>query len=95
MTITGILIGLIAFAVIGIFHPLIIYGEYHFGTKIWPAFLLTGLLLCAASLFAGNVILGAALGIIAFCCFWSIKELFQQQKRVEKGWFPKKPKKPR
>jgi hypothetical protein len=94
MTISGILIGLIAFAVIGIFHPLIIYGEYHFGTKIWPIFLFAGLLLCASSLFVKNTIAGAALGITAFCCFWSIKELFQQRKRVERGWFPKKPREP-
>ncbi|MDR1863690.1 MAG: DUF4491 family protein [Treponema sp.] len=90
MELTGILIGLIAFAVIGIFHPLIIYGEYHFGTKIWPLFLFAGLSLCVVSLFVDNIIAGAALGIIAFCCFWSIKELFQQRKRVERGWFPKK-----
>jgi hypothetical protein len=92
MTITGILIGFIAFAAIGLFHPLIIYGEYHFGTKLWPVFLVIGILLCVASLFVSNVILGSALGITAFCCFWSIKELFQQQKRVERGWFPKKQK---
>ncbi|MDR1956179.1 MAG: DUF4491 family protein [Treponema sp.] len=73
MEISGILIGLIAFGVIGIFHPLIIYGEYHFGTKIWPAFLVAGLLLCVASLFVNNIIASSALGIIAFCCFWSIK----------------------
>jgi hypothetical protein len=29
-------------------------------------------------------------GLIAFCSFWSIKELFQQKKRVERGWFPRK-----
>ena len=25
--------------------------------------------------------------------FWSIGELFEQRKRVEKGWFPKRPEK--
>lgn len=29
--------------------------------------------------------------ITGFSCFWSIKELFEQEKRVEKGWFPKNP----
>ncbi|MBQ5864199.1 MAG: DUF4491 family protein, partial [Bacteroidales bacterium] len=24
--------------------------------------------------------------------FWSILEVFEQKKRVEKGWFPKNPK---
>jgi hypothetical protein len=90
MTITGIFIGLIVFVVIGVFHPLIIYSEYHFGKRIWPVFLFSGILLCIISLFISNIIFNATLGITAFCCFWSIKELFQQQKRVEWGWFPKK-----
>ena len=29
------------------------------------------------------------LGILAFSCFWSIRELFEQEQRVKKGWFPK------
>ena len=32
------------------------------------------------------------LGVIAFSSFWSIKEVFDQRKRVEKGWFPENPK---
>jgi hypothetical protein len=93
MSIDGILIGVITFLVIGIFHPLVVYGEYHFGTKLWPVFLCTGILLCVVSLFAENAVLRAALGITAFSCFWSIHELFNQAKRVERGWFPKKPNK--
>ncbi|WP_423893355.1 DUF4491 family protein, partial [Filifactor alocis] len=30
---------------------------------------------------------------LGFCLFWSIKELFEQEKRVQKGWYPKNPKK--
>ena len=26
-------------------------------------------------------------------CIWSIKELFEQEERVKKGWFPENPKK--
>ncbi|WP_428046148.1 DUF4491 family protein [Candidatus Avelusimicrobium fimicolum] len=26
-----------------------------------------------------------------FCAQWSIKELFEQEKRVQKGWFVKNP----
>jgi hypothetical protein len=91
MSISGILIGAVAFFTIGVFHPLIIHGEYHFGTKLWPIFLFVGLILCALSLFVENTVLSSALGIIAFSCFWSILELFKQKKRVEHGWFPKKP----
>jgi hypothetical protein len=90
MSINGIVIGALAFLVIGVFHPIVIHGEYHFGTKLWPVFLGAGILLCALSLFVENIIFNAALGITAFSCFWSILELFNQKKRVECGWFPKK-----
>ena len=97
VSINGIIIGAIAFLVIGIFHPIVIYGEYHFGTKVWPVFLGAGILLCAVSLFVENIVFNAALGITAFCCFWSIFELFDNRsgrkkglnKRDEKGEFPK------
>ena len=36
--------------------------------------------------------LAVILGVIAFSSFWSILELFQQEKRVQRGWFPKNPK---
>ena len=32
---TGIAIGLSTFLVIGLFHPLVIKGEYYFGTRCW------------------------------------------------------------
>jgi hypothetical protein len=32
-------------------------------------------------------------GVAAFSSFWAIKELFEQRKRVSKGWFPKRIKK--
>jgi branched-subunit amino acid transport protein len=87
----GIVIGFFSFIAIGLFHPLVIYGEYHFGVKIWPLFLIAGIILCIVSLFTKNILLSTLLGVTAFCSFWSIKELFHQQKRVERGWFPKKP----
>ena len=39
----AIVIGAVCFAVIGIFHPLVIKAEYYFGAKIWPLFLAAGL----------------------------------------------------
>ena len=51
--------------------------------------LAVGLLLAAASLTVSNLYAGALLGIVAFSCFWSIRELFEQEQRVKKGWFPK------
>ena len=87
----GIVIGLVCFLVIGLFHPLVIKGEYYFGVKIWWAFLLAGLAATVLSLFIADVVLSAVLGVIGFSCFWSIREVFHQRKRVEKGWFPAGP----
>ena len=87
---SGIIIGLIAFLIIGLFHPLVIKGEYYFGVKCWRVFLLLGISGIVAAVLLQNVIVSASCGIFAFSSFWSIGELFQQKKRVEKGWFPKK-----
>ena len=87
---TGVIIGLITFLIIGLFHPLVIKGEYYFGVKYWWVFLLMGISGIVASLLLCNVIVSTSCGVFAFSSFWSIGELFQQRKRVEKGWFPKR-----
>ena len=40
----------------------------------------------------GDVLIAALAGVFAFSSFWTIKELFEQQERVRKGWFPANPK---
>ncbi|MDR2683795.1 MAG: DUF4491 family protein, partial [Prevotellaceae bacterium] len=40
---SGLIIGICTFLIIGIFHPIVIKGEYHFSTKIWWIFLLAGI----------------------------------------------------
>jgi hypothetical protein len=87
---TGILIGLITFIIIGIFHPLVIKGEYYFGVKCWWAFLLMGIAGIVGALLIHNLILSTSCGVFAFSSFWGIGELFEQKKRVAKGWFPKR-----
>jgi len=89
---TGIIIGLMTFLIIGLFHPLVIKGEYYFGVKCWWVFLLLGIGGIIAALLFHHVILSTFCGVFAFSSFWSIGELFQQKKRVEKGWFPKRKK---
>lgn len=88
----GIIIGLATFLIIGLFHPLVIKGEYYFGKKINLAFLLTGIVTLISALFTDSIIASALLGVIAFSSFWSIKEVNEQEERVKKGWFPKNPK---
>ena len=90
---SGIIIGVATFLIIGLFHPLVIKAEYHIGVKSWCFFLLLGILSAIASLLVANLIISILLGVVAFSSFWSIGEVFQQRKRVEKGWFPANPKK--
>ena len=89
----GILIGFVTFLVIGLFHPLVIKAEYYLGVKSWWLFLLLAIAASAASLLVSSLVLSIILGVVAFSSIWSIGEVFQQKKRVEKGWFPKNPKK--
>ena len=88
----GLAIGVATFLVIGLFHPIVIKAEYYFGTKCWWIFLILGLVFIALSLLVKDILLSTIMGVIAFSCFWSILEIFEQTKRVEKGWFPANPK---
>lgn len=89
---TGIAIGLATFLIIGLFHPLVIKGEYYFGVKCWWVFLLMGIVTIIASIWVEELLLSTLLAVWGASSFWSIGELFEQKKRVEKGWFPKNPK---
>lgn len=89
----GLAIGLCTFLIIGLFHPVVIKSEYHFGTRCWWVFLLLGIAGCVASVLIGDTIASTLCGVVAFSSFWSIGELFQQRERVRKGWFPKRPSK--
>ena len=92
MNYTGAIIGISAFLVIGLFHPIVIKTEYYFGKKVWPIFLVSGILLIVTSLIIDNIILSSISGITGFSCLWSIHELIEQENRVKKGWFPNNPK---
>ena len=87
---SGIIIGFSAFFIIGLLHPVVIKGEYYFGTKIWPLFLIGGLMCIGLSILLHNIIISSIMGVLGFSLIWSIHELFEQKRRVEKGWFPKK-----
>lgn len=90
---SGITVGLATFLIIGVFHPIVIKAEYHFGKRCWWAFALAGVAFAVLSLFISNMVLATITGVTAFSCFWSIHELFEQENRVKKGWFPANPKK--
>lgn len=93
MHFTGLIIGVATFVIIGLFHPLVIKGEYYFGVKIWWVFALMGIVAIALSVAVSNVLWSTLLAVWGASSLWSIGELFEQRKRVEKGWFPKREKK--
>ncbi len=88
----GLFIGICTFLIIGLFHPIVVKAEYYWSTKCWWIFLILGIAGVVASLSIENVILSSLLGVFAFSSFWTIKEVFEQEKRVRTGWFPKNPK---
>ena len=88
----GLTIGIATFLIIGLFHPIVIKAEYYLGTKCWFIFLILGFVFIALSVMFKEILLSTIMGVIAFSCFWSILEIFEQTKRVEKGWFPANPK---
>ncbi|MDR1414854.1 MAG: DUF4491 family protein [Odoribacteraceae bacterium] len=86
---TGLLIGIFTFVIIGAFHPIVIKAEYYFGVRCWWCFLVAG---AAGALCIANVLWSSVVGVFAFSSFWAIKELFDQRERVRKGWFPRREK---
>ena len=88
----GVVIGMVTFLIIGLFHPLVIKAEYYIGVKSWWLFLFLGIVAGILSLLLESLVGSIILGVVAFSSFWSIGEVFQQKKRVEKGWFPANPK---
>jgi branched-subunit amino acid transport protein len=79
---TGIAIGLCTFLIIGIFHPLVIKGEYYFGVKIWRVFLIAGLLCEFFAWYVDSLFWSIILGVTGFSALWGIGEIFQQQAKA-------------
>lgn len=92
---TGLAIGVATFLIIGLFHPLVIKGEYHFGVGCWWVFLVMGLMSIVGSVMVHDIFFSTLLAVWGASSLWSIGELFHQRKRVERGWFPANPKRQR
>jgi len=88
----GLLIGLSTFIIIGVFHPVVIKAEYYLGKRCWPVFLAGGLLCVIGALLIPLFWASALVSVLGFTLLWSIRELFEQEERVKKGWFPENPK---
>lgn len=87
----GLLIGMLSFLIIGLFHPLVIKCEYYYGTRSRWWFLIAGILGVVVSLLVRDIFWSTLLGVLSFTCFWSIKEIKEQEERVHRGWFPRNP----
>ena len=92
MNFTGITIAIMTFITIGAWHPIVIKTEYDWGTLPWIIYLLIGIICCMSALFVSDIYLSSFLGVFGASSLWGIGELFAQKRRVEKGWFPKNPK---
>mgnify|MGYP003557955832 FL=1 len=92
LNVSGIIIGISTFLIIGLFHPIVIKAEYYYGTKCWWVFLIVGIIGIILSIITSNILISSCLGVFAFSSLWTIKEVFDQKKRVKKGWFPMNPK---
>lgn len=88
----GLAVGLATFLIIGLFHPVVVKAEYYWGTGCWWIFLVLGIAGVAVSMLVESLFFSAILGVFAFSSFWTIKEIFEQEERVKKGWFPRNPK---
>ena len=88
----GLIVGAATFVIIGVFHPIVVKAYYYFGLKSRWCFLVGGILLAIAALLVRNVIVSILLGVLALSMFWRIREIKEQKRRVEKGWFPDNPK---
>ena len=88
----GLVIGISTFLIIGLFHPVVIKAEYYWGTRCWWIFLILGIMGIAGSLLINDLLVSSLLGVFSFSSFWTIKEVFDQRKRVLKGSFPMNPK---
>ncbi len=89
---SGLAIGAVTFLIIGFFHPIVVWAEYYLSYKCWWIFLVLALVGITLSILIESLFLSATLGVFGFSSLWSIKEVIEQKRRVEKGWFPINPK---
>ena len=89
---TGIISGAAMIILTGIFHPVVVKCEYYFSARVWPVFLVLGVVSLWVSAAAEDGAVSSVAGILGAILLWCIRELKEQEKRVANGWFPKNPK---
>ena len=90
----GITLGVCVYLVIAVWHFLVIKGEYYLGKTVCTVLFVVLAVLCIVlSLLVRSPFLSAVIAIFGFSALWGIREVFQQERRVQRGWFPKRDKK--
>ena len=87
----GLLIGIVTFLIIGLFHPVVVKAEYYWGTKCWWIFLVLGILGVIASLFIDSVFVSAICGVFPSHRSGRSRR-FRAGGACAEGWFPRNPK---
>ena len=75
----GLTIGLCTFLIIGLFHPVVIKCEYHFGARCRWWFVVLGIIGVAGALSVSDIFWSSLLGVFAFSSFWSVGEIAEQE----------------
>lgn len=82
----GLIVATGTFLLIGVFHVVVIKSEFYFGKESWFVFAGAGTVAVVLSTVIQNETASALAAVFGITCLWSIKELFEQEKRVKKGW---------
>lgn len=85
---TGLVIGVATFLIIGLFHPMVIKGEYYFGVRCWWFFLLMGVAAIAASVAVRHILWSTLLAVWGASSLWSIGEPVRAARTCGEGMVP-------
>ena len=92
MNLTGLYLGLITFAAIGLGFLWVIKLEYYVGARAAKVVGILGIAVSMGSLFIPGFFLSAVIGILGGTLFWGATELPDQERRVAAGMFKRNPK---
>ena len=92
MSYDGVLVAGGTLAIFAVSRWSCIAGEYYFSKRIWVLFLVIGLAAIVFAIQVDNLVGASLLSVLGFCYLWGIGEVVAQEKRVEKGWYPRNPK---
>lgn len=92
MNLIGLYLSFFLLFAIGFGFLWVIKLEYYLGAQVWKGVLALGVMLSLGSLFMPTFVSSALMGIFGGSVVWGATELPDQAERVEKGHFPRNPK---